>query len=161
MQLGDSIATTREPRSRLDEALDQFDAALTDLISTFETGGLDQLSAEEKVAVWQRFETLRNRQPLIDHRLIADAEAHHLAEEYCSSSINQFLIRVLQLSPGEAASRIRAAAALGPRTTMLGEKLEPVLPRLAALQRDGVVSRGESGHCGTGHAQTHPPWFEP
>ena len=90
--------------------------------------------------MWQRFETLRNRQPLIDHRLIADAEAHHLAEEYCSSSINQFLIRVLQLSPGEAASRIRAAAALGPRTTMLGEKLEPVLPQLAALQRDGVVS---------------------
>ncbi len=125
MQLGDSTATTREPRSRLDEALDHFDTALTDLISTVETGGLDQLSAEEKVAVWQRFETLRNRLPLIDHRLIADAEAHHLAEEYCSSSINQFLIRVLQLSPGEAASRIRAAAALGPRTTMLGEKLEP------------------------------------
>ena len=54
--------------------------------------------------------------------------------------MNQFLIRVLQLSPGEAASRIRAAAAVGPRTTMLGEKLEPLLPRLAALQRDGVVS---------------------
>ena len=49
-------------------------------------------------------------------------------------------MRVLQLSPGEAASRVRAAAAVGPRTTMLGEKLEPVLPRLAALQRDGVVS---------------------
>ena len=49
-------------------------------------------------------------------------------------------MRVLQLSPGEAASRVRAAAAVGPRTSMLGEKLEPVLPRLAALQRDGVVS---------------------
>ena len=61
--------------------------------------------------MWQRFETLRNRQPLIDHRMIADAEAHHLSEEYCSSSITQFLIRVLQLSPGEAASRVRAAAA--------------------------------------------------
>jgi hypothetical protein len=44
------------------------------LITSVDTGGLDQLSAEEKVAVWQRFETLRNRQPLIDHRLIADAE---------------------------------------------------------------------------------------
>ena len=90
--------------------------------------------------MWQRFETLRNRQPLIDHRLIADAEAHHLSEEYCSSTMTQFLIRVLQLSPGEAAARVRAAAAVGPRTTMLGEKLEPVLPQLAALQRDGVVS---------------------
>ena len=90
--------------------------------------------------MWQRFETFRNRQPLIDHRLIADAEANHLSEEYCSSTMTQFLIRVLQLSPGDAATRIRAATAVGPRTTMLGEKLEPVLPQLAALQRDGVVS---------------------
>ena len=66
MQLGDSTATTREPRSRLDEALDNFDAALTDLIGTVETGGLDQLSADEKVAVWQK---LRNHpQPAAAHR---------------------------------------------------------------------------------------------
>jgi hypothetical protein len=74
MELGEPPATTREPCNRLDLALDTFDAALTDLISTVESGGLDQLSAEDKVAVWQRFETLRNRLPLIDHRLIADAE---------------------------------------------------------------------------------------
>ena len=87
-----------------------------------------------------KFETIRNRQPLIDHRLIADAEASDLPREYCSSTMTQFLVRVLQLSPGEAAARVRAAAAVGPRTTMLGEKLDPVLPQLAALQRDGVVS---------------------
>ena len=137
MELGDPTAT---PRSRLDEALDTLDAAVADLIGTFENGGLDQLSAEEKVAVWQRFETLRNTLPLVDYNLIADAEAHHLSEEYCSASINQFLIRVLRLSPGEAATRIRAAAALGPRTTMVGEKLEPALPQLAALQKQGEVS---------------------
>jgi hypothetical protein len=74
MQLGDSLATPRDQRSRLDEALDTFENSIAELITTFETGGLDHLSAEEKIAVWQRFETLRNRQPLIDHRLIADAE---------------------------------------------------------------------------------------
>ena len=57
-----------------------------------------------------------------------------------SSTMIQFLVRVLQLSPGEAATRVRAAAAVGPRTTMLGEKLPPQLTRLAALQRDGAVS---------------------
>jgi Domain of unknown function (DUF222) len=160
MELGDPTATTRDPRSRLDEALDTFENSLTELITTVETGGLDQLSAEEKVGVWQRFETIRNTLPLVDHSLIADAESHHLPEEYCSSSINQFLIRVLQLSPGQAATRIRAAAAVGPRSTMAGEKLEPVLPKLAQLQRDGVVSVEKSGHRGTGHAQTHPPWSE-
>jgi hypothetical protein len=51
----------------------------------------------------------------------------------------QFLVRVLQLSPGEAACRVRAAA-VGTRTSMLGLSLDPVLPQLAALQRDGVVN---------------------
>jgi Domain of unknown function (DUF222) len=140
MELGDPTATTREPRSRLDAALDHVESAVTELIGAVEDGQLEQLSAEDKVAVWQRFERLRNRLPLIDHQLIANAEAHHLSEEYCSSTITQFLIRVLQLSPGDAATRIRAAAAVGPRTTMLGEKLEPRLPQLAALQHQGVVS---------------------
>jgi hypothetical protein len=137
MQLGDSLATTR---SRLDSALDTFENSLAELITTVDTGGLDHLSAEEKVAVWQKFETFRNTLPLIDHRMIADAEASDLPREYCSSTMTQFLIRVLQLSPGEAATRIRAAAAVGPRTSMLGASLDPVLPRLAALQRDGAVS---------------------
>src|SRR6478672_5812116 len=119
MQLGDSRAMTRDQRSRLDEALDHFDTALTDLIDTCETGGLDQLSAGEKVAVWQRFETLRNTLPLIDHRMIADAEASDLPREYCSSTMTQFLVRVLHLSPGEAATRIRAATAVGTSTSML------------------------------------------
>jgi hypothetical protein len=140
MHLGGLTATTRDPRSRLDEALDTFENSLAELITTVETGGLDHLSAEEKVAVWQRFETLRNRQPLIDHRLIADAESSDLPREYCSSTMTQFLVRVLQLSPGEAATRVRAAAAVGTRTSMLGLRLDPVLPRLAGLQRDGAVS---------------------
>jgi hypothetical protein len=54
--------------------------------------------------------------------------------------MTQFLVQVLQLSHGEAASRVRAAAAVGPRTSMLGEKLEPQLRQLAALQRDGAVT---------------------
>ena len=106
--------------------------------------------------MWERFERLRNRQPLVDQRLIADAETHHLSEEYCSASINQFLIRVLQLSPGEAASRVRAAAAVGPRSTMLGEKLEPLLPRLAGLQRNGLLTRRESGRLWNGPCTNCP-----
>ena len=137
MELGDSTSTEREQRTPLDAALDGLNEALDTLISTVESGGLDHLNSAEKVAVWQRFETIRNQLPLVDHSLIADAEASHLAEEYCSSTINQFLVRVLQLSHGEAASRVRAAAGLGPRLSMLGEKLEPVLPRLAGLQRNG------------------------
>src|SRR6185312_15375517 len=107
MELGDPTATTRDPRRRLDEALDTVENSIAELITTVDAGALNHLSAEEKVAVWQRFETIRNRLPMVDHSLIADAEAHHLSEEYCSSSINQFLVQMLHLSPGEAATRIR------------------------------------------------------
>jgi hypothetical protein len=66
MELGDSTTTQRHQRTTVDEALDRFDAALTDLISTAETGGFDHLEADQQVAVWQRFERLRNKLPLVD-----------------------------------------------------------------------------------------------
>jgi hypothetical protein len=140
MELGEPNTADRGQRSPLDVALDAFGTALNDVIEKVDTGGLDQLTANQKVEVWQRFETFRNRLPLIDHNLIADAEATDLPETYCSSTVMRFLVQVLQLSPGEAASRVRAAAAVGPRKSMLGEQLEPVLPKLAALQRTGVVT---------------------
>jgi Domain of unknown function (DUF222) len=140
MQLGDLYTAERVERCGFDAALDAFDAALDGLINTVEAGGLEHLSAAEKISFWQRFETSRNRLPLIDHRLIADAEATDLAGEYCFSSLQMLLTRRLLLSPAEAASRVRAAAAVGPRPTELDESMEPVLPHLAAAQRAGEVS---------------------
>jgi hypothetical protein len=122
MELGDQATARRDQRAPIDLALDVFDTALNGLIAAVESGALDQLDAAEKVAVWQRFETLRNRLPVVDHQLIAHTDTADLAHEYCSSTISQFLVRVLQLSHGEAAARVRAAAALGPRS-MLGERL--------------------------------------
>ncbi len=141
MQLGDHNGMAgHTERSPLDVALDAFDAALDGLIDTVEAGGLDQLTADQKISWWQRFETSRNQLPLVDHSLIADAEVSGLPGEYCFSSMSRFLVRMFQLSPGEAICRVRAAAALGPRTSMLGEALQPLLPKLAALQRAGEVT---------------------
>jgi hypothetical protein len=139
MELGDPTADYVE-RSPLDAVLDEAQLAVSKMIDILEAGGLDQLDAPQKVAFWQRFETLRNRLPVIDHQLIADAEAADLPGTYCFNSMTQLLMRMFQLSPGEAASRVRAAAAVGPRSSMLGERLQPVLPKLAELQRDGAVS---------------------
>ena len=139
MELGDPTAQQRTERGRLDVVLDKLNDNFAELVEAVESGGLDQFSAAEKISWWRRFETFRNRLPLIDHSLIAEAEATDLPATACSSSLTGFLVQVLQLSPGEAASRVRAAA-VGPRMSMLGEQLEPVLPRLAALQRQGAVS---------------------
>ena len=38
------------------------------------------------------------------------------------------LRQVLRLHPGEAAARVRAAEAAGPRRALTGEPLEPVFP---------------------------------
>jgi hypothetical protein len=140
MQLGDCSTAGSTQRSPLDAALNEAQQALSSMIELLEGGGLEQLSPEEKLTWWHRFETFRNQLPLVDHSLIADAEASDLADSYGFSSMTRFLVRILQLSAGEAASRVRAAAAVGPRRSMLGERLEPRLPQLAALQREGVVS---------------------
>jgi Domain of unknown function (DUF222) len=78
--------------------------------------------------------------PLIDHKLIADAEATDLAAQRCFSSLAMLLTRTLQLSPAEAAGRVRAAVAVGTRNTTDGEQLGAVLTNLAAAQREGAVS---------------------
>jgi hypothetical protein len=140
MQLGDHEAAERAEQSQLAAALDTLDKALNRLIDTVEAGGLDQLNAAEKLSFWQRFEAFRNRLPLMDHRLIADAEASDLAGEYCFSSLTMLLTRRLLLSPTEAVSRVRAAAAVGPRTSRGGEQMGTLLPNLAAAQREGAVS---------------------
>jgi hypothetical protein len=75
MQLGDASAAERTERSQLDEALTILDTALNGLVDTIESGGLEQLSAAGKISFWQRFEAFRNRLPLVEHSLVADAEA--------------------------------------------------------------------------------------
>jgi Domain of unknown function (DUF222) len=150
MQLGDASAGERMERFQLDEALTTLDKALDGLVDIIEAGGLDQLSAAEKIGFWQRFEAFRNRLPLIDHQLISDAQASDLAGEYCFSSLKLLLTRTLQLSPGEAAARVRAAAALGSHNSN-GEAEGPLLPHLAAAQREGRCRRSRyrlwSGPC--------------
>jgi hypothetical protein len=138
MQLGEPTAQRAEC-SALDVALDETQQALTKMISLLDAGWLEQLNAAEKISFWQKFETFRNQLPSIDHALIADAETTDLAGEYCFSNLKMLMTRRLQLSPAEAAARVRAAAAVGPRVSTGGEAEGPVLPQLAAAQRAGEV----------------------
>jgi Domain of unknown function (DUF222)/HNH endonuclease len=140
MQLGDASAAERTERCQLDVALNTLDDALDGLVDTIESGGLEQLAAAEKISFWQRFEAFRNRLPLIDHTLIADAEAHDLAGECCFSNLTVLLTRMLLLSPSEAAARVRAAAALRPHSLEKAAAVGPGLLHLAAAQRAGGVS---------------------
>ena len=142
MELGDPTADQRAERGRLDVALDRLNDDLAELVEAVESGGFEQLDAAAKLALWHRFETFRNRLPLIDHALVADAEATDLPGTYCFSSLTRFLVRVLQLSPGEAAARVRAAAAVGPPPSRaLTTEAPAPLPPLALPTTTTVTPR--------------------
>ncbi len=134
--------TPREPAlaDAVDQALDQCQVALDHLVKLVEDGVLDTLDDPGLVGVMQQFETWRNRLPLVDHHVIAAAQARNLPETLCQGSLVRMLIAGLRLSPGEAARRVRAAQACGPRRAVTGEALAPTRPILAAAQRAGQVN---------------------
>lgn len=124
----------------VDLALDSLSTSLDHLVKMVEDGGLDAADDVGLVRFLQGFERVRNRLPLVDHRAISDAERRGLPHTLCQANMRRVLTTALRLSPGEAARRVRAVGAVGPRSSMLGEQLEPVRPHLAAAQRTGEVS---------------------
>jgi Domain of unknown function (DUF222)/HNH endonuclease len=124
----------------VEDALDQLSTGLDHLIKLVEDGGLDQVDDAGLVGFLQGFERFRNRLSLIDHVGIAGLVARDLPTKLCQGSARRVLASALRISKSEAARRVRAAEAVGPRTSMLGESLDPVRPHLAAAQRDGEVS---------------------
>ena len=71
------------------------------------------------------------------------------------------LMSVLRLSPGESSRRVRAAAAVGERTSMLGQPLPPRRPHLAAAQHAGRVSPEQVSIIERALAQVDRRGFDP
>ncbi len=125
---------------RHDLALEQVSLAVDHLVKIAEDGGLDALTTSQFVTFTQGFERIRNRLPVADHALIADAERRNLPDVLAHGNLVRTLMATLRLSPGEASRRVRAQAAVGNRHSMTGQPLAPLRPELAAAQRTGDVS---------------------
>ena len=121
-------------------ALAALSGALDGLVAAVHDGGLDHLGTADLVLFLQRFEQVRNRMSLVDHRALGDAERRDLAGSLCQGRLSRVLQQALQISAGEAGRRVRAAEQLGFRTSMLGEPLPPARPVLAEAQREGRVT---------------------
>ena len=134
-----TFAGADEPTD-LDRARNMFRLGLDHLIKAVDDGSLDQLGGMGLVEFMQEFERTRNRLSVVDHQIFAAAERLDLPTVLCQGSMRRVLVSVLGLSKIEAGRRVRAAEAVGPRTSMLGEVVEPVRPVLAAAQRAGEVS---------------------
>lgn len=121
-------------------ALTGLNAALAQVIDVVEGGGLDELGVMGFIDTVRGFERVRNRMALVDHRIVTDCESRQIADELNLRNTRALLVDTLRLSPLEAGRRVRAAAAVGARTTMLGEPLEPLRPILAGTQRAGEMT---------------------
>ena len=126
-----------------------------------EDGGLDGLDDAELVGFLQGFEQLRNRQPLVDHRVISDATRRGLPDALCQTNMARVLASALRISMPEAARRVRAAEALSERMSMTGEPLGPVRPQLATAQRAGEINPEQVGIIERALARVDRPGFDP
>ncbi|HET9872034.1 MAG TPA: hypothetical protein VFP89_05495 [Propionibacteriaceae bacterium] len=118
-------ATAQQEVTAVDQAMDQLATAVDHLVKVVDDGGLDHYEFSELVGFMQSFEQVRNRLPLVDHRVIADGERRGLADALSQPSMRRVLVHLLRLAPGEASRRVAAAEACGTRVSMLGEVLAP------------------------------------
>ena len=99
----------------------------------------DALTHPDLVVVLGRLERIVRRAPAVAHpminRLVAEASPQALG----GKSLADVLCIGLRISKSQATSRIADARELGPRTTVTGETLEPVLALTAAAQQRGEL----------------------
>ncbi|MDX1882399.1 HNH endonuclease signature motif containing protein [Mycolicibacterium sp. 120270] len=124
-----SVEAVREAMTHLRAAYDAF--AATDLTA---------LTRTELVSVMDDLETLTCRMPTQSHRLLMRLQAETTPKQMGAKSWNEVLRIRWRLSSAEASRRLHEAADLGPRTSLLGEALAPVLPAVAAAQAAGLIT---------------------
>lgn len=121
-------------REEILEAFDGLDAALDRVLA------LDcaTLSTRERLALLQRCERVRRRLPAVEHPLINEVVRGGEPSEL-GGSVAHALADQCSLSRTDATRRIHEAADLGPRRSLTGDPLPPLLEHTAAGQRAGDI----------------------
>jgi hypothetical protein len=123
--------------SSREEVVEAFDALAADLDRALELS-TEALTTPERLALLERCEKLRRRLPALEHPVINQIAAGSDPAEL-GGKLPWAIADRLRITRAEARCRIDAAADLGPRHTITGEPLEPVLPATAAAQRAGEL----------------------
>ena len=112
-------------------------AVLTAELEALLAESLDGSAADrtEAAFVW---ETFKRRCAAMDHRVVGSL-AEVPIEELGESSLTSALSTLLRISAAEANRRVKEAKDLGPRSSMTGEPLEPMLLNTAAAQWRGEI----------------------
>ena len=116
-------------------ALDELDVAWDKLASL----PVHSLGASQVLAVLDRVEVHRRRQPALEHSLIAHLKSQAAARDLGAKSWRAVLANRLGISGADAGRRLAEAAQLGPRRAVTGEALEPELVATATAQARGEI----------------------
>ncbi len=125
-------------------ALAVLEEALDGLITSCGSGGLAEPDRDGLLKFIKSFERVRSRLAVVDHQIVAECDERSLGHELLKRNTPTLLAELLRISPGEARRRVKAAESLQERLTMLGERLDPIRPWLAAAERSGEVGRENS-----------------
>ncbi|MDT7636365.1 MAG: hypothetical protein QOC83_653 [Pseudonocardiales bacterium] len=100
---------------------------------------LSGLPDELLLAYGRDKERLTRRLAAVDHRFVGEVLARELPGRSFVRKV-PFLRGLLKIDPGEAAGRIAAAEAAGPRRALTGQRLPAIYEQVAAAQHAGAIS---------------------
>ncbi|MGV0741513.1 HNH endonuclease signature motif containing protein [Mycolicibacterium sp. XJ870] len=130
------LSNTVSDRETVLAVYDEYDA-VCEKMAALHYGAM---SLPELLDLQSRREHLLRRAPAVDHRLLAEIQTRATPDEIGAKSWADVLAIRLRISNKEAKRRITEAANLGPRTTMTGQSMAPVLPATAAVQAEGCIN---------------------
>jgi hypothetical protein len=103
-------------------------------------GALDSLDHVELLAVLDQVETLVRQLPSIRHHALARLQEAASPTQVGAKNWREALKVRWRLSGAEAGRWLRDAALLGPRRTLTGQPMAPVLATTAAAQSNGAIN---------------------
>lgn len=114
--------------------------SLVAAVEGLQAADLSALGSADVTQLVTVLEVQRRKLAAVDQRVLAEVGERGLAGGYAAASTTDLLVALLRITPAEAKARVAQAGDLGPRRTMTGEPLPPILPAVAAAVLDGEIS---------------------
>ena len=121
--------------------------ALYTVIASLDHDQLALVGDDELLGFIRDFESVRNRMAVVDHEIVAACETTGLPHRLQLRTTTKLLVETVRIDYGEAHRRVAATRALRGETTMLGEKLAPQRPELAAAVAAGLITPTQTGRA--------------
>lgn len=128
-------------RDAIVAAYNKLDAAYDEVAAL----SYNAVTVPERLTLLHRLEEMRRRPPAVEHALIQGLLSDIAPVQLGAKNWSEVLQQRLRISAPDALRRLNEAQELGPRTTLTGELLEPLLPHVAKRQAAGELG-GEHVH---------------